>query len=54
MKTGGIFEFGEFQINALARVLRREGEVLALNHGPLMYSFTWSRIPEGFLPEMNC
>jgi len=31
MKPEGIFQFGEFQIDALARVLRREDEVLALN-----------------------
>jgi DNA-binding winged helix-turn-helix (wHTH) protein/Flp pilus assembly protein TadD len=31
MKTEGIFQFGEFQVDALARVLRREDEVLALN-----------------------
>jgi eukaryotic-like serine/threonine-protein kinase len=31
MKPEGIFQFGEFQIDALARVLRREEEVLALN-----------------------
>src|SRR5208282_275192 len=31
MKPQGIFQFGEFQIDALARVLRREDEVLALN-----------------------
>src|ERR1700723_866571 len=31
MKTEGIFQFGEFQVDALAPVLRREGEVLAMN-----------------------
>jgi DNA-binding winged helix-turn-helix (wHTH) protein/lipopolysaccharide biosynthesis regulator YciM len=31
MKPEGIFQFGEFQINALSRVLRREDRVLALN-----------------------
>jgi eukaryotic-like serine/threonine-protein kinase len=31
MKPEGIFQFSEFQIDALARVLRREDEVLALN-----------------------
>ncbi len=31
MKTEGIFQFGEFQIDALARVVRRGDEVLALN-----------------------
>jgi eukaryotic-like serine/threonine-protein kinase len=31
MKPKGIFQFGEFQVDALARVLRREGEVLGLN-----------------------
>src|SRR6202050_3528279 len=31
MKPQEILQFGEFQIDALARVLRREGDVLALN-----------------------
>ena len=31
MKPEEIFQFGEFQINVLARVLRREEEVLTLN-----------------------
>jgi len=31
MKSEGIFQFGKFQIDALASVLRREDKVLALN-----------------------
>jgi DNA-binding winged helix-turn-helix (wHTH) protein len=31
MKTAEIFQFGEFQVDALTRTLRREGEVVALN-----------------------
>src|SRR5208337_3719193 len=32
MKTEGVFQFGEgFQVDALARTLRREGEVVTLN-----------------------
>src|SRR5208337_2875992 len=31
MKTGGIFQFGEFQIDARARTLRREEEIVTLN-----------------------
>src|SRR5271168_917085 len=31
MKPEGIYEFGEFRIEALARTLRREAEVVALN-----------------------
>src|SRR5271154_2841870 len=31
MKPEGIFKFGEFQIDALARVLRREDEAVTLN-----------------------
>ena len=31
MQTGGIFQFGEFQIDARARTLRREEEIVALS-----------------------
>lgn len=31
MKTAGIFEFGEFRVDALARTLRREEEPVMLN-----------------------
>src|SRR6204780_1063793 len=31
MKTGRIFRFGEFQVNALTRTLRRENEIVSLN-----------------------
>src|SRR5271156_3359150 len=31
MKTAGIFRFGEFQIDALARTLRRKEEIVTLN-----------------------
>ena len=31
MKTGGIFQFGEFQVDALARTLRRQEEIVTLN-----------------------
>ena len=31
MKTGGIFQFGEFQIDALARTLRRQEAIVTLN-----------------------
>jgi DNA-binding winged helix-turn-helix (wHTH) protein/Tfp pilus assembly protein PilF len=31
MKPEGIFQFGEFQVDALARTLRRETEIVALN-----------------------
>ncbi len=31
MKTEGVFQFGEFQIDARARTLRREEEIVALN-----------------------
>jgi DNA-binding winged helix-turn-helix (wHTH) protein len=31
MKTEGIFQFGEFRIDALARTLRREKEIVTLN-----------------------
>jgi DNA-binding winged helix-turn-helix (wHTH) protein len=31
MKTAGIFKFGEFQVDALARTLRREKEIVTLN-----------------------
>jgi len=31
MKSAGIFQFGEFQVDALARTLRREDEVVTLN-----------------------
>ena len=31
MKSEGIFQFGEFQIDALARSLRREAEIVTLN-----------------------
>ncbi len=31
MKTEGIFQFGEFQVDALARTLRREEEIVTLN-----------------------
>src|SRR6202167_5869270 len=31
MRTVGIFEFGEFQIDALARTLRREEHIVTLN-----------------------
>src|SRR5580658_10175997 len=31
MKPEGIFQFGEFRIDALARTLRREGEAVTLN-----------------------
>jgi DNA-binding winged helix-turn-helix (wHTH) protein/tetratricopeptide (TPR) repeat protein len=31
MKTGGIFQFGEFRIDALARTLRRQEEIVTLN-----------------------
>ena len=31
MKTGGIFQFGEFQVDALARTLRRDKEIVTLN-----------------------
>ncbi len=30
-ETGGIFQFGEFQVDALARALRREEEIVTLN-----------------------
>src|SRR5271156_526251 len=32
MKAGEIFQFGEFQIDAGARTLRREEEIVTLNH----------------------
>ena len=32
MKTEGVFQFGEFQIDAGARTLRREEEIVALNY----------------------
>jgi eukaryotic-like serine/threonine-protein kinase len=32
MKTGEIFQFGEFQIDARARTLRREDEIVTLNY----------------------
>src|SRR5271169_6505281 len=31
MQTGGIFQFGEFQIDARARTLRREDKIVALS-----------------------
>src|SRR5271166_2745681 len=31
MQTGGIFQFGEFQIDARARTLRREEKIVSLN-----------------------
>src|SRR5271157_2555126 len=31
MKSEGIFRFGEFQVDALARTLRREEEIVTLN-----------------------
>src|SRR5208337_621535 len=31
MQTGGIFQFGEFQIDARARTLRREEEIVSLS-----------------------
>ena len=31
LKTEGIFQFGEFRVDALARTLRREAEVITLN-----------------------
>src|SRR5271155_4576489 len=31
MKTEGIFEFGEFRVDALTRTLRREEEIVTLN-----------------------
>src|ERR1035438_5197384 len=31
MNTGGIFQFGKFQVDALARTLRREEEIVTLN-----------------------
>jgi DNA-binding winged helix-turn-helix (wHTH) protein/tetratricopeptide (TPR) repeat protein len=31
VKTGGIFQFGEFQVDALARTLRRQEEIVTLN-----------------------
>lgn len=31
MKSEGIFQFGEFQIDVLARSLRREAEIVTLN-----------------------
>jgi len=31
MKTGGIFQFGEFQVDVLARTLRRQKEIVTLN-----------------------
>jgi DNA-binding winged helix-turn-helix (wHTH) protein/tetratricopeptide (TPR) repeat protein len=31
MKTGGIFQFGEFRVDALARTLRRQEEIVTLN-----------------------
>src|SRR5580698_1461721 len=32
MKTEGVFQFGEFQIDAKAHTLRREEEIVALNY----------------------
>jgi DNA-binding response OmpR family regulator len=31
MKSEGMFQFGEFQIDVLARTLRREKEIVTLN-----------------------
>ncbi len=31
-KAGGVFQFGDFQIDALARTLRREGAIVTLNY----------------------